>query len=230
MLQNYITNVRESLIKMASLVDYSLETLFFACEHVDVKGLGDRLLENEEQVNSLYDEIDFYCLDIFENQAPKGKALRFVLASMKMSHELERMSDQLVNILRSVTKVPGHQLLIIKEMMKEISNMLRLTTDAYVLQRSDLAEEAIKLDINVNEANRRIIKNFLKARSEVEDFQEGYHTTRMAKALERIGDHVKNMAEEIIFIEEGREGRPKDSDLDTDINTESKDSTPIGGE
>lgn len=222
MLQTYITNVRESLIKMASVVDYSLETLFFACEHVDVKGLGDRLLENEEQINSLYENIDSLCLNTFENEAPKGKALRFLLGSMKMSYELERMSDQLVNILRSVTKVPGSQLLIIKEMMKEISNMLRMTTDAYVLQRSDLALEAIKLDVNVNEYNRRIIKNFLKEKEQIKDFQEGYHTTRMAKALERIGDHVKNMAEEIIFIEEGHENRPKDKPIDADLNLEGK--------
>ncbi len=204
--------MRESLIKMASLVDYSLETLFFACEHVDIKGLGDRLLENEEQVNQLYEDIDLFVLNIFEEQAPKGKALRFVLASMKMSHELERMSDQLVNILRSVAKVPPNQLLIIKDMMKEISHMLRITTDAYVLQRGDLALEAIRLDVNVNEANRRIIKNFLKGKDGIDEFQEGYHATRMAKALELIGDHVKNMAEEIIFIEEGREARPKDKD------------------
>lgn len=203
-----ITDIRESLIKMASLVDYSLETLFFACEHVDIKGLGDRLLENEEQVNILYDDIGLKCLKTIEDIAPKGKTLRFIIGSLKMSHELERMSDQLVNILRSVTKVPGDQLIIIKEMMKEISSMLKMTTDAYVLQRDDLAVEAIGIDVFVNDRNRKIIKSFIQNKN-LTDFEEGYHSTRMAKALERIGDHVKNMGEEIIFIE--KDIRYKDS-------------------
>ena len=187
---------------MASLVDYSIETLFFSFDHRDLQGPDLRLLENEALVNQYHKNIGELSLRTIEELSPKGKKLRFIISSLKMGRELERMSDQLVNILRSVDKIPGDYLPILRDMMKETSNMLRMATDAYILERPDLAFETIGNDKIVNGLNRKIIKTFLKSGGNKYTFAEGFHSTRMAKALERVGDHIKNIAEEVIFIEE----------------------------
>ena len=122
---------------------------------------------------------------------------------MKIGHELEQMNRQVSNILQSVDKIPVHYLPIIRDMMKETSNMLRVATDAYILQRSDLASETIGNDKIVNELNRKVIRAFIRTDGGEYSFAEGFHVTRVAKALERIGDYVKNVAKEVIFIEGG---------------------------
>ena len=113
------------------------------------------------------------------------------------------MNRQVSNILQSVDKIPVHSLPIICDMMKETSNMLRVATDAYILQRLDLASETISNDKMVNELNRKVVWAFIRTDGGEYSFAEGFHVTRVAKALERIGDYVKNVAKEVIFIEGG---------------------------
>ncbi len=199
-MHNELANLKESLIKMSSFVDYSLESLFFSCEHSNLDGLSKTITSNKSEVDLLYKRIELQSFYLLENYSLTGTTLRFVLSTVKISHDLHRMSGQLVNILISVSKVPSIELAIIKEMMKEITLMLRITTDGYVLCRIDLAQDAIKVDKVVNEHNKKIIKSFMKRSGDGIDFKEGYHSTRMAKALERIGDYIKNMAKEVIKI------------------------------
>lgn len=198
--------LKENIIDITSKIDNSLESLFFSCEQTQfADNLKIQIASTEKEINDLCKKSSQICLQILEDKSPKGKDLRFVIGSMRMIREMERMGDHIVTVSKWVHKIPSLQLPFVVDMLREISLMNRTVMDAYVLERLDLAEQTIKNDQVINDFNRRIIKSFLKNDLEIDNIKQGYYSTRVAKSIERIGDYIKNIAEEVIFIENGND-------------------------
>ena len=198
--------LKENIIAITAKIDNSLESLFFSCEQLSVaQNLKKRIQVNEVEINKLCQKSLFVCLQILEINSPKGKDLRFVIASMRMIREMQRIADHIVAVSRWVHKIPAVQLSFIVDMLREISLMNRTVMDAYVLERVDLAEQTIRNDQVINDFNRRMIKSFLRNDLDIENIKQGYYSTRIAKSIERIGDYIKNIAEEVMFIENDRD-------------------------
>lgn len=126
---------------------------------------------------------------------------------MKMNSELERIADQSVNIKRYSLKLNDKHPQV-ETMLTEVVQMVKNSLDSFTSSNTQLATKVIKQDAEVNNLHREIIKEYIrKMQDEHYNFDEGFSVLRVAKNLERVGDHSTNICEDVIFLESGTDVR-----------------------
>jgi phosphate transport system protein len=194
-------DLRDHILKMASLVEASLSSAL----NMD-KTLED-VLELERKVNEFHMMIDDACFKYIALKSPAAKDLRTVLAVMKINAELERIGDQSLKIKRQYLSI-GREILQLKNMALEVNIMVKNSLDSFVRSNIKLATDVIEYDQEINALNRDIVKNHVvQIKNNEIGFDEGYTIIKISKNLERIGDHAKNIAEDVIFLESGSDIR-----------------------
>lgn len=194
-------DLRDNILKMASLVEASLS----AALNLD-KGL-EEIFELERKINEFHMLIDDACFKYIALKSPTAKDLRTAIAVMKINAELERIGDQSLKIKRQYQTV-GKENLPIKNMALEVNIMVKNALDSFVRSNIKLATDVIQYDQEINTLNRDIVKNHINQIKNNEiAFDDGYTIIKISKNLERIGDHAKNIAEDVIFLESGSDIR-----------------------
>jgi len=199
-----IANIRETLLMMASLADRNLSLAMRALVERDEK-LADSVESEDSQLDELEVSIDELVINHMATHAPVATDCRFMLVASKISSNLERIGDQATAIARrsrSLNTEPLLKPLIdIPRMAQIAEGMLRDGITAFVERRPELAQEIIKRDKEVDQINKQL------ARELTSFMLEDPHTiTRalslmiVARCIERIADHCKNIAEEVYYL------------------------------
>ena len=194
-------DLRDYVLKMASLVEASLSNSL----NQD-KTIAD-VFELEKKINEYHILIDDACFKYIALKSPTAKDLRTAIAIMKINADLERMGDQAVKIKRHQIIV-GREILLLKNMALEVNIMVKNALDSFVRSNTKLATDVIMHDQEINVMNRDITKDYInQIKNNIISFDEGYSIIKISKNLERIGDHAKNIAEDVIFLESGSDIR-----------------------
>lgn len=194
-------DLRDYVLKMASLVEASL-----SCSLNQDKTMED-VFELEKKINEFHILIDDACFKYIALKSPTAKDLRTAIAVMKINADLERMGDQAVKIKRHQVII-GRDNLLLKNMALEVNLMVKNALDSFVRSNTKLATDVIIHDQEINAMNRDIVKDYInQIKNNVISFDEGYSIIKISKNLERIGDHAKNIAEDVIFLESGSDIR-----------------------
>lgn len=194
-------DLRDYILKMASLVEASLAGSL----NLD-KSLED-IFELEKKINEYHMLVDDVCFKYIALKGPAAKDLRTAIAIMKINADLERMGDQSVKIKRHQQHI-GREVLQIKNMALEVNLMVKNALDSFVRSNIKLATDVIHHDQEINTLNRDIVRSHINQIKNNEiSFDEGYSIIKISKNLERIGDHAKNIAEDVIFLESGSDIR-----------------------
>jgi phosphate transport system protein len=171
--------------------------------------LGRRVIENDHRVNAMDVQIDEDCLRLIALHQPMAGDLRFLTTAMKISTELERMSDLAENISeRSIELNEEPQLkpyIDIPRMAQEALRMVKESLDAFVNRNSELARSVCKADDVIDDLNHQIFRELLSFM--IEDPQTTTRAIRISfisKYLERIADHATNIAELVVYLVEGK--------------------------
>lgn len=196
-----VNNLREEVTKMAALTEQILsQSLISTYTKSDIFAL-------ESQINDYHKSIDDNIFKYIALKAPAATDLRTALAIMKMNSELERIGDQAVNIKRYFSKLTLEHP-ILNQLQDEVAQMVKNSFDSFANRDMSLATDVIKTDKEVNNIHREIIREyFRRMKEENYSFDEGFSILRIAKILERIGDHATNICEDIIFLETGNDIR-----------------------
>jgi len=198
---NQVEELRKNIIEMATLVERILQ------ESMSSQMSLKEIFLIEDEINTYHKTIDDNVFKYIALQSPAARNLRNALAIMKMNSELERMGDQAVNIKRYFKKIKTSHALI-ENLSEEVTQMVKKSFNAFTSRDLTLAMDVIKSDEEVNSLHRDIIKDYIrKIKDEVISFDEGFSVIRVAKNLERIGDHATNVCEDIIFLESGADIR-----------------------
>ncbi len=196
-----VEELRKQILKMATLVEQILN------DSTNNEVTKKEIFELEDQINKYHKDIDDQVFKYIALQSPAASNLRNALAIMKMNSELERMGDQAVNIKRYSRKLSMEHASI-ENLKEEVFQMVKKSFDAFSSRDVTLAMDVIKSDEEVNNIHRDIIKLYIKKMKEESTlFDEGFSVIRVAKNLERIGDHATNVCEDIIFLESGTDIR-----------------------
>ena len=139
---------------------------------------------------------------------PLANDLRTVLSALSIANDLERMGDHATNIAKRVANVkinmPDTPVSEIVNMGENVQSMIKNVLDAFVQKSDKLAITAWDLDVNIDELYLSIYRDLLKTMAEDPDTITGCsHLLSIAKNIERIGDYVQNIAEDIHFITTG---------------------------
>ncbi len=197
-------------IEMFDLATSQLKKAKSALLHND-KELAREVNFNERRVNALELKIDKDCENIFALFNPLAIDLRFVLAVLKINSNLERIGDIADGIARYVVETPesfDKELIAITqiaEMFDIAISMLEDTRSSFDTEDTKVSRGIFKKDDSLDEINARantVVEEFIRKHDD--KIGQSLHIISTIRKLERTGDQVKNVAEEIIFYIEAK--------------------------
>lgn len=204
-LDNQINEVQDKVIELWDRCLNAYDQAKLALMNKDLS-VAMNISKNDIIINELEEDINELTIKIITLQAPVASDLRFLIASIKVANQLERIADYTVNLADTVLldkQYEEHYLIedeIIK-MITQIEYMLTVAKDAFINQDTKLAKEAMALDQFVDALYDASIKKMVDQK---EADERNIRVTLIAKYLERAGDHVTNIGEIIYYMVRGR--------------------------
>lgn len=195
------------LAEMGSLVEKQIYNSIEAFRNKDME-LVKQVIENDDKVDELNRKIEEQCLKFMAMESPVAKDLRKIFTTSKIVTDLERMADYAVDICK-ITKrmemdVLGNECEPIWQMVEILRNMIKKSIEAFVAGDVDAAYEICKMDDEVDILYRGLFGDMLKKMAKDETIiNKGAQILFASKYLERVGDHVTNICEWIIFSAKG---------------------------
>ncbi len=205
--------VRSKVLKMGGLVEEQVKKAITALHDGNIL-LADEVIFNDHRVNDFEISIDEDCTHIIARRQPEAIDLRLVLAIIKTITDLERIGDEAEKIARMAKLIHGDDLLhpsrivSLQHIASLAVRMLGKALDAFVRLDVHSAAQVLRDDRVVDKAFRGIMRQLIVIT--MEDHAVISHAIEMlfaAKAIERIGDHAKNIAEYVIFLVKGKDVR-----------------------
>ena len=220
-----IEELRNQVLAMGGLVESQLSKAIAALVSGDSE-LGLKVANDDYKVNALEVSIDEECSRILATRSPAAGDLRLIVAIIKTITDLERIGDEAEKIGFLASKLaamdrPSDSYREIKTLGTHVLHMLRDAMNAFA--RLDVAEsfEVLREDERVDEEYEAIQRQCITFMMEdPRSIKRVMKVTWVARSLERIGDHSKNICEYVIYMVQGRDvrhtGISEASDLATD--------------
>jgi len=181
--------------------------------------LASRVRDTDKEVNALELAIDDQCIHVIARRQPAASDLRMLITMMKVCTDLERVGDESGRIAKSAMALvglefPENQYSEIRHLAELASKMLSRSLDALARLDVDAAIANIAADAELDRAYDEVVRNYASTMEQhPETVKRLLNTFWAARALERIGDHAKNIAEHVVFLVMGLDVRhaPKSS-------------------
>ncbi len=200
--------MKSKILMMGSLVEEQIRNALTALVERD-EALAQRVIENDHKVNTFDVEIDEMALDALVRYQPVARDLRFVTTAMKISTELERMSDLAENICERALELNEEPQLKpyidIPHMAERARIMVKESLDAFVKMDSALARKVIHDDNFVDNLTEQLFRELLSFMIEnPKTISRAIRLSFIAKYIERLADHATNVAELVVYMVEGK--------------------------
>ncbi len=201
-LKEEIEDLKKSLLEMAELVDSMFAgSISLIRDRRDVKARVSAIKAMDDKVDSLEVEVDAKCVRLLSLYAPEADMLRTVVTVMKINNDLERIGDHAVNAARLVGKIydcPSTRLFTkTADMGDRALEMFRMSIDAFINRKKDLAYEVSRKDEEVDRMENEVIKGALE---HLKNFPESTQAATclivLARNLERAADLSTNISED----------------------------------
>jgi phosphate transport system protein len=208
-----LNSVSSRVMELGGLVESQIRQAVYALSQFSAE-VADHVIENETRVNSLEVEIDRDLTSIIGRRQPTAVDLRLLMAISKTTANLERAGDEAEKIARMVKSIiqsgnsralPASELRVASEMA---SSILRKALDAFARLDTKTALAILKEDHLIDaefDGFLRILITYMM--EDARTISASLDLLFIAKAIERIGDHAKNIAELIIYIVNGADVR-----------------------
>jgi phosphate transport system protein len=215
-LQRAIDQLKKDLLSLCALVEEQTQVAVRALLSRDDE-MAHEAIYRDQEIDQREVEVEEECLKILALYQPVAADLRFIVAALKINNDLERIGDLAVNIARkAITFASGQPMEIpfdLSGMWEKTQAMLRDSLDCLVNLDSALANAVCVRDNEVD-ALKRAIR--LKAEEMIRKNPERAPTlltlVAVSRNLERIADHASNIAEDVIYMAEGRIVRHTDGE------------------
>lgn len=203
-----ISNLKKDLVKMAGLVEAAIDKSIRALKERD-SGLARQVIAEDAAINNLEIQNENHCVTLLARQQPVAADLRFIMASVKINNDLERMGDHAVNIAQKAERLSKltrlKPLIDIPYMASIVQNMLKNSLDAFVQLDVAKARAVCANDDVVDGLEDQINRELLTYMMEnAKNISQAMELSLVAKNLERIADLSTNIGEEVIFIVEAK--------------------------
>ncbi|RMH07168.1 MAG: phosphate transport system regulatory protein PhoU [Nitrospirae bacterium] len=200
--------VKGKILEMGALVEDQIRNALKALIERD-EALARQVIENDRRVNTLDVEIDEMSLECLALYQPAARDLRFLTTAMKISSELERMSDLAENISeRAIELNEEPQLkpyIDIPHMAERARVMVKESLDAFVKADAALARKVIDDDDFVDNLTEQLFRELLSFMIEnPKTITRAIRLSFISKYIERIADHATNIAELVVYMVEGK--------------------------
>jgi phosphate transport system protein len=209
-------SIRSRVLAMGGLVESQIRRALDALATGDV-ALSDEVVAADHRVNAMEVALDGDCSQLIVRRQPAAGDLRMIFAITKTVTDLERIGDEAQKIARMAkniqerggTHAPSTPSMVqVRHAAEAAISMLQRTLDAFARLDVDTAHEVIRDDAGIDTEFRSILRQLITFMMEdPRTISTALDIVWIAKAIERIGDHAKNMAEYVIYIVEGTDVR-----------------------
>ncbi len=205
------------IAQMGGLCEQSLAKAMEALEKND-PALAEQVIHADRQIDQIERDIEEMCIQMIALRQPVAIDLRQIVTALRISSELERIGDLAKNIAKRTIAVAGEsrrQPVIrgFKHIGTTALQQLKDVLDAYATRDAPKARAVRQADLTIDEIYNSLFRELMTYMIEdARNITLSTHILFGAKNIERIGDHVTNMAEMVYFMVEGEamaEGRPK---------------------
>ena len=212
--QEELDKLRKRIIKMFDLVSVQLENSNRSVSNSDFE-TSDLALQNENRIDKLDIKIDKLCQRIFALAQPVATDLRFIMSSLRIANEIERVGDIAFDVIgRSETVRPFQETLAeyqIPGIFAEVISMSRQASEAYTNNNSELAKEIISACKRNEELCKSIFNEVIAKMTEKSQvIIIATDLILILRDLERITNHLENISDSIVFIVEGKRVKSRD--------------------
>jgi phosphate transport system protein len=208
-----LENIRSRVLQMGGLAEQQVTTVIAALQANSPEQFK-QVIAADQPINSLEISLDASCVEIIARRQPAANDLRMILAVVKAITDLERVGDEASKIARTGIDLMNRQtpqvpcLPDLRIMAEKALQMLHNALDAYARLDTRTAGAVIGQDDEIDERFRAIQRLLLTHMMEdARSIGAALDVTFMAKSLERIGDHAKNIAEYVVYMVKGTDIR-----------------------
>jgi len=208
-----LEKLRSHMLQMGGLIESQILTAIEGFYTGDIKAL-EQVIENDRRVNGYEVNIDIECSHIIARRQPAASDLRMIMGVSKAVTDLERVGDEAKKIavvskqIHESGRLQVPRLADIRRTGGIVVGMLRKALDAFARLDSVAAAEVIRDDAAIDEAFRGMMRQLITFMMEdPRTITTALEIVWVARALERMGDNSKNMAEQVIYIVKGTDVR-----------------------
>ncbi|MBZ9611467.1 phosphate signaling complex protein PhoU [Rheinheimera maricola] len=197
------------LLQMAALAQQQLRDAMTAFTAADL-ALAQQVKQSDRQVNSFEVDIDEHCLDILARRQPAATDLRLVLAILKSVNDVERIGDMAKRIAKALLReLPDSrpspaQLNTLNQMGQDVLQMFERAIAAFEQMDAKAALSVLRDEKAIDSSYDSILQSSLASMmQDVQQIAVSLQVSQVAKSLERVGDHSRNICEQAIFLSKG---------------------------
>ena len=207
-----LEKLRNSVLAMGGLVEQQFDRAIKALVDADSE-LGLQVANDDHKVNRMEVGIDEECSRILATRAPTASDLRLIVAILKTITDLERVGDEAGRIGTLAARLAGQErpstnYRELRNLARHVKQMLTGTLDAFARLDAEAALKIVKADDVVDEEYEAIYRQCITFMMEdPRTISRVMDSTWMARSLERIGDHMKNICEYVVFMVHGKDIR-----------------------
>ena len=208
-----LENVRARVLQMGGLVEEQISHAIDALVEADSEA-AERVIANDHAVNALEVQIDEACAQIIAKRQPTASDLRMIMMVVKTITDLERIGDEAAKVARMAKLIhEGGRLNAprfneVKYMAGIVLDMLRKALDSFARLEASHAAAIARQDDEVDEEFRLSLRHLITFMMEdPRTISVSIDILFAAKAIERMGDHAKNMSEYVVYMVKGKDVR-----------------------
>jgi phosphate transport system protein len=211
-----LDRLRRNLLGLGAVVEDHLNNAITAVEKGD-KALAEEVIGNDERIDHEEVEIEEECLKIIALYQPVADDLRFLIAALKITNDLERIGDLAVNIAERVLMLAGSDRapfpFDFRTMAAKAQEMIRFSLDAFIDRDTRIAQRVFPMDDEVDNINRSMYLHVTEMVEQHPKLVEPLlNLLGVSRQIERVADLATNIAESVVFMVDGEIVRHRTDD------------------
>jgi phosphate transport system protein len=203
-----LDKIRDDLVRLAAMVSEFIPRATDALLTGDLQG-AQQLIEDDDLLDGLTIEIEEHSFQVLALQQPVATDLRALITALKLTSEIERSGDLMVNVAKAARRIYGANLDaklrgLIERMSEESARLFRLSIDAYVEHNEGLAAALDDMDDILDSAHQDFIQAIFESHTAgTIEIEAAVQLALVGRYFERMGDHAVNIGQRVQFMVTG---------------------------
>jgi phosphate transport system protein len=202
-----LDEIQRDLIRVAARVTETIMRGTQALLDLDLTA-AQALIEGDDEIDALTLDIEERCFTILARQQPMAGDMRAVVTAIRLTSEIERSGDLMVNVAKAARRLYGSQVPdalrgLLQAMAAEAVRLYQLAMDAYAEGDATLAAALDDMDDRLDQLHKDYIQAILELHADVQDVQVAVQLALVGRYYERIGDHAVNIGERVQYMVTG---------------------------
>ena len=202
-----LDEIRRDLLRLAARVIEVIGRGTDALLDFDLAG-AQAIIDGDDDLDVLTLDIEERCFNVLARQQPMASDMRAVVTAIRLTSEIERSGDLMVNVAKATRRIYGSEIpprlrLLLTSMAEEAIRLYRLAMDAYADGDGDLAAAIDDMDDRLDHLHEQYIQAILELHADVRDVRASVQLALVGRYYERIGDHAVNIGERVRYMVTG---------------------------